>query len=164
MSGSQTWNVRDDGRVITFEGVRLAEITSKRPNASRWTDMALYRTDSGKYVLTKIGRTIVLHDPACPEIVKRLNLFMDEYPEGDPERDGFDLHPCIGETYYMDEILVEQTRYWAFIADSSDAVVEALHKNEGGVRFLPRMSIRLLDEAILRDTDLALAYTRENRI
>jgi hypothetical protein len=160
---SKTWNVRDDGRVITFEGVKLAETSSKRPNVTRWTDMALYKTDTGKYVFTKVGRTVVLHDPACPDIVRKLNLFMDEYPDRDPE-DGFDLHSCIGETYYMDEILVEQTRFWAFIAESAEAVVDALHKNEGGMRFLPRMSINLLEAAIPKDVDLAAAYTRESRV
>ena len=93
-----------------------------------------------------------------------LITFMDEYPEGDPERDGFDLHTCIGETYYMDEILVEETRYSAVIGDSAEAIVDALHKSEGGVRYLPPMSITLLEEAILKDPVLAAAYVAESRV
>lgn len=159
---STTWSVRDSARrTLEFEGEKLAEVSSERAHSPRWTEMKLYRTDSGKYVLSKVGRSRVLHDPSCTAINDKLNLFVDEFPEGDPERDKFDLHTCIGETYYIDEIVVEETRYWAFVSESAHDIVKTLHKNEGGVRSLPRMSANLLEEAVPKDAEIAEAFTVE---
>ena len=159
---SKTYMVRDGARSITFEGAQLAEVSSERSTSPRWTDMALYKTESGKYVLTKIGRTRVLHETGCPGIIGKLNLYMDEYPNTVPEEGNFDFHTCVGETYYIDEILVEQTRYWAYIADNARAVIDILHRNEGGVRSLPRLSITLLEEAALHDSEISKAYSVEH--
>jgi hypothetical protein len=158
---STNWSVRDGARIVTFDGVCLAEISSARSGVARWTDMALYLTNSGKYVMTKVGRSKVLHEPGCSAIKGKLNLFMDEFPDGDPERDGFEFHTCVGESYYMDNLLVEQTRYWVFIGDSAQALVDSLYRNSDGMRFIPRMNIMLIEEAMLKDNAIAEAYQVE---
>jgi hypothetical protein len=153
--------VRDGERLISFDGVSLAEVSSARPTSPRWTEMTLYRTDAGRYVLSKVGRTKVLHQIGCPGIMSKLNLYMDEFPNTIPEEGGFDFHTCVGASYYLDEILVEQTRYWVFIGETADAIVSALYNTKGDVRFLPRMSINLLEAAALRDNAIAEAYGNE---
>lgn len=159
--GDTAWSVRDGARLISFDGVRLAEVSSARSTSPRWTEMVLYKTESGRYVLSKIGRTKVLHQAGCPAIMGRLNLYMDEFPNTAPEEGNFDFHTCVGESYYLDELLVEQTRYWAFIGETAEAIVKALYNSKGDVRFLPRMSINLLEEAMLRDNAIAEAYGNE---
>lgn len=159
---STTWHVRDSARrTLEFEGEKLAQVSSERRHSPRWTEMTLFRTDTGKYVISKVGHTRVLHDPACTSIRGKLNLYVDEYPEGDPEEDNFDLHTCIGDTYYIDEIVVEETRYWAFVSESAKDIVSTLHKTEDGVRSLPRMSANLLEEAAPKDVDIAKAFSVE---
>jgi len=155
---TETFQVRDGARVVTFDGVKLGEISSRRPTSPRWTDMILYRTATDKYVLSKIGRTTVLHQPGCPSVYSRLKRFVDEHPGVEPDEAEWELHTCIPDEYDLNEILVEQTRYWAVIADHARDVIQNLYRNQDGVKFLPRMAVNLLEDAALRDKDLADAF------
>lgn len=43
---------------LVFEGELLGEGTSAgKPGAQRWSEQRIYRTDSGKYVTEKVGRS-----------------------------------------------------------------------------------------------------------
>lgn len=46
----------DQAPAIAFAGVQLAKVASEPANA-RWTELALYRTASGKYICHSIGRS-----------------------------------------------------------------------------------------------------------
>lgn len=48
---------RDNNAVLTFEGVVLATTSSRRAGQNRWTELTLYKTDSGKYVIESIGKS-----------------------------------------------------------------------------------------------------------
>lgn len=153
-----THKVRDGSRYVQFDGTQLAAVSSERPNAPRWTELELFRTDSGKYVLSKVGRSKVLHMPGCPRVFQRLSHFVEEFPQGEPERDGFTYDDCVPTEYILDDLLVEQTRYWAFVADEPGAIIESLHNDKDGARYLPRMSVTLLTDASRYDSDLADAF------
>lgn len=51
----------DDGRDVRFTGEIIAEASSRRHTGnsqSRWTELTLYRTASGKFVCYEVGRTM----------------------------------------------------------------------------------------------------------
>ena len=58
---SQQYTVRDEDQQIRFVGRLLGSSSSEEWARSRgnqqWTEMEIYRTTDGKYVVTKIGRS-----------------------------------------------------------------------------------------------------------
>ncbi len=44
-------------RDLTFTGVKLADQTSHTPGKAQWTELRLYRTDTGRYVIQAVGRS-----------------------------------------------------------------------------------------------------------
>lgn len=158
---TQTYQVRDGARIMAFDGTCIATVSSRRPSSPRWTELELYRTDTGKYVLSKIGRSVVTHVPGCPKIFGQLPLFSEEYPGEDPDGD-FEYCDCVPEEYNFNTLLVEQTRYWALVADAATAIVNELHTVKSGVRVLPRMAVNLLESAAKMDKQIADAFYVEH--
>jgi len=65
--------VKDSSRTLQFEGTLLAESTSERKDSVRWIEFKLYRTESGSYILSRIGVSLIFHGPTC-ELVNKYNL------------------------------------------------------------------------------------------
>ena len=61
MNESKQHTVERDGeRDLTFTGILLAEASSYRcngPSSNRWTEIAVYQTNAGKYIVSILGRT-----------------------------------------------------------------------------------------------------------
>jgi hypothetical protein len=55
--------LRSGDQILHFEGERLSLASSDNPSHDkpRWTEIAIYRTDEGKYVVSKIGKSRVIH-------------------------------------------------------------------------------------------------------
>ncbi len=151
---TSTHQVRDGSRLLTFEGARLGTVTSKRDGVPRWTEMSVFKTVGGQYVLEKVGRSVVTHMPGCPEILNPpLPRFQTEFPGEDPD-EGFEFHECVPEEYNFPQLLVENQRYWATISSEPSEIVDALYRRrDGGTRQLPRISIILLEEVTATDPD-----------
>ena len=60
------FEVKDGARTLQFSGKLLGESSSYRPNSNRWIEFRLYRTQSGSYVLSRIGVSLIYHGAACP--------------------------------------------------------------------------------------------------
>ena len=67
------FEVKDSARTLQFNGKLLSESSSWRRDSTRWIEFALYKTDNGSYVLSRIGVSIIYHGAAC-ELVRRYNL------------------------------------------------------------------------------------------
>jgi hypothetical protein len=59
-----TFQLTDDLRTIEFEGDLIGEATN-RMDQPRWTEVRIYRTDTGRFVSEVVGRSIVFHDAAA---------------------------------------------------------------------------------------------------
>ena len=146
---AQTHQVRDGSRLLTFEGECLASISSR--NASpRWTELTVYRTAGGFYVLEKIGRSVVTHMPGCPSILGKIPRFQSAHPGDDPDV-GYEYHDCVPDEYDFTVLLVEADRYWATISEDPSHIVDALHRKREGSRHLTRLALDLLDRVALAD-------------
>lgn len=163
---SEKFKVRDGTtRTIEFEGERLAEVSSQRHGSPRWTELRLYRTGSGVFVLEKVGASVVLHAPGCPEILPGAVLprFQAEYPGHDPADDSWWWCETCGDNAELDmtTLLVEANRYWAIISETPNEIVDSLYRRKGGARTMPRMSLALLEEAAQRSPEILDSYRSE---
>jgi hypothetical protein len=151
---------RDGHRLLTFEGRLLGYVSSQRPNSPRWTELRLFKTVGGSYVLEKVGASIVTHVPGCPKIIGDLPRFQDQYPGEDPDV-GYWYDDCVPDTYDFTTLLVEEPRYWATIAEDPNEIVAALYRKKDGSRHLPRISVDLLELVSEHDKTIESAYRVE---
>lgn len=157
------YRVQDGSRTLTFEGELISESSSARDGAPRWTELALYKTASGKYIVTQIGRSVVLHDKNCPRIQSNgLKTFLTAHPDEDP--DDWTLDECIPEEYDLGDIVVEETRRWTAVTESPAAAIECLYKTRDGARSLSWLANMLFEQAAMKDRGIADAFFTEERV
>jgi hypothetical protein len=152
------FTVPDNNRSLTFDGVMLANVSSKRVGVWRWTELRLYLTDTQTYVLERVGASRVTHLPACRETVPNLPRFQEVYPGADPDSNEFDYHSCVTQFYDFPSLLVERDRHWAQIATKPEAVIKAVSRYRAGAQWMPRTSADLLAMAAEVDEGIAAAY------
>jgi hypothetical protein len=152
------YEVRNGNRTLKFEGRHLASSSSKRPGAVRWIEFDLYKTNGGKYVLSRVGVSHVFHSSTCP-LVSRYGLH--EAHSEDLSTFAVPCAECNPES--LDPVVYPETyRYWTLVSDEPDAILEALYKpDDHGVRYLTRVAERLLQDAAAQDADLDMLYRFE---
>jgi hypothetical protein len=152
------FEVKDGNRTLQFNGKLLGKSSSKRGDSTRWIEFELYRTESGSYILSRIGVSVVFHGAACP-LVKKYGLQEVEYSELLNS-----ALPC-EECYPTEEaelIFPEKNRYWAQVSEEPTAVLDALYKyDEGGARYLTNVAQRLLEDCSKQDLKIAKVYKVE---
>lgn len=145
-----TYQVRDGARLLTFEGELLGFISSEEAGKARWTEMSIYKTVGGSYILEKVGRSLMLHMPGCKDIRGTIPRFQTAHPGDDPDN-GYEFHDCVPDEYDFPQLLIEEDRYWATIAEDPRRIIEALYRKKDGIRHMPRISIDLLDIVSAKD-------------
>lgn len=55
--------VRDRLREIEFKGRELGRASTEKDDSLRWTEIVIYKTDGGKYIIERLGRSLVYHVP-----------------------------------------------------------------------------------------------------
>jgi len=153
--------VKDGSRRISFEGELIASVTSRSTVKPRWSEYRLYRTVNGQYLLEKVGVSVMVHLPGCPEIIDRLNRFQDEYPGRDPDEGFWYCDTCCRGHVDITALLVEHNRHWVTITEEPMQIVDALYRRKDGARHLPRLSLDLLDQAARVDDRIGDAFRVE---
>jgi hypothetical protein len=150
--------VKDGARTLQFNGKLLGSSTSWRKGSSRWIEFELYRTESGSYILSRIGVSLVYHGAACA-LVKRYGLTEIDYLElSDNAISCEECFPDESTTF----VFPEKHRYWAQVSDEPGAVLDALYKyDDGGARYLTNVAQRLLETAAKVDKPIAEVYSIE---
>jgi hypothetical protein len=152
------FEVRDGSRTLQFNGQLLAKSTSWRRDSTRWIEFELYRTESGSYILSRIGASLVFHGASCP-LVTRYGLSEIDYNNLAEK-----AIPCLECDPDESTTLVfpEKDRFWAQVSDSPAAVLDALYKyDDGGARYLTNVAQRLLDTASKIDNGIFSVYNVE---
>lgn len=142
------YEVKDGSRTLQFSGALLGKSTSWRKGSTRWIEFELYRTDSGSYILSRVGVSLVYHGAACP-LVKRYGL--QEVPYGHLQKDSLPCEECAPDGS-ADLVFPEKHRYWAQVSDDPTAVLDALYKyDSSGARYLTNVAQRLLETSASND-------------
>jgi len=152
------YEVKDGSRTLQFDGVVLGKSSSYRRGSTRWIEFELYRTESGSYILSRIGVSLVYHGAACP-LVKKYGL--QEISFYGLENNSLPCEEC-NPSEEVDLVFPEKHRYWAQVSEEADAVLDALYKyDQGGARYLTNVSQRLLEEASRKDSSIDSVYKIE---
>ena len=64
------FEVKDSARTLQFSGKLLSESSSWRRDSTRWIEFALYKTDNGSYVLSRIGVSIIYHGASFNPLIE----------------------------------------------------------------------------------------------
>lgn len=152
------FEVKDGSRTLQFNGVLLAESSSWRRDSSRWIEFKLYRTESGSYILSRVGVSIIFHGAACP-LVRKYGL--QEAPISILTDQSLSCPDCMPDES-ADLIFPEKNRYWAQVSEEPGAVLDALYKyDDGGARYLTNVAQRLLEQASDKDKNIFETYSVE---
>ena len=150
--------VKDGSRTLQFEGRLLGESTSYRRDSTRWIEFKLYKTESGSYVLSRVGASLVYHGAACP-LVKRYSLI--ESSTNKLSSDAIACEEC-SPNLELPVVFPEKYRNWAQVSEDPEAVLEALYKyDNGGARYLTNVAQRLLEQASTHDSGIESVYRVE---
>jgi hypothetical protein len=151
--------IQDTGRTLQFEGTMLGESSSWRQGATRWVEFALYRTEAGTYVLSRVGQTMLYHDLACP-VVERNNL--DTIPSTAVNDTQVPCPDCQPNLRIAAEVAPEAPRHWALVSETPEGILDSLYRyDETGTRYLTSVAQRLLTHASEKDPRIAGAYRTE---
>jgi len=149
------FSVKDGDRTLQFNGTLLASSTSERRGAYRWIEFELYRTESGAYILSRVGVSLIFHGAAC-SLVSKYKL--NESRNYELNSDAVPCQECSPENT-LDLVFPEKYRYWAQVSDQPEAVLDALYKEgDNGVLYLTGVAERLLKTAALVDEGIAGVY------
>lgn len=150
--------VKDGARTLQFNGRLLGKSSSWRRGSTRWIEFELYRTESGSYILSRIGVSLVYHGSACL-LVKRYGL--NEISFEDLHKDAIPCEEC-RPTEEADLVFPEKHRHWAQVSEEPAAVLDALYKyDDGGARYLTNVAQRLLEESSKNDDKILEIYKFE---
>lgn len=61
-TGPRLFRVHDQHQVLEFEGERIGFASTETPDTVRWTEIEIYRTTAGNYVVHRVGASVVYHD------------------------------------------------------------------------------------------------------
>ena len=157
MTKSRSYRLRDKAEPdVEFTGVLLDAATTETPEATRWTEISIYRTDGGQYVIHRVGRSVLFHqhDGVCntgvPIKVGRLS-----------EVDYADLQPCDrcrpGELDELstDTMINQETDWYSVDVCQADQITRTLELvRPDGTRFISHVAQRALLGAMNADPAL----------
>ena len=152
-----THQVRDVNRLLEFEGTLLAHSSSWKAESPRWVEFFLYKTQSGSYVLSRVGLSLLYHRTTCGVATRNKLKLSDAAGLAK----GSEKCPmCQPEA--MGTVCAEEPRYWAQVCPDAQTVVESCWKyDEQGARYYTLVVRRLLDEASEKDKAIEGAYLVE---
>jgi hypothetical protein len=164
---------------VTFAGEQLAFASSQvEDNPSpRWTELAIYRTVTGKYVLEKIGRSDYIHTadldshPARNKPGKgalRYESLADALEDVDESASMDDVDKyfvpcdeCQPSLDSDDPVIVEQDMHSVERYEDPEQLLNALYYRKGGtVRSLSNLSRNVLDLAARKDEGIRAIRSR----
>jgi hypothetical protein len=156
--GNIMHEVKDGARTLQFNGAILGKSSSWRRGSTRWIEFELYKTESGSYVLSRVGVSLIYHGAGCP-LVRKYNL--TENVINNLHRDALPCEECDPDES-VDLVFPENYRYWAQVSEDPKAVLDALYKyDNGGARYLTNVAQRLLEVAAPKDSGIDSVYKIE---
>lgn len=155
--------VKDGRRTLQFDGELLAEASSDDGRAQRWIDIKVYKTDQGKFVVSKIGRSTVYHGqghPCSSGVVTRVRDITI------PERENLsECRRCRPGDVVTDGLLqqgsvtMEQDRHSAHVVTTAEGLVAQMHNSdENGTVYLTNVAKHALELASEKDPAISQAF------
>ena len=150
-------------RTYRFDGELLAHASSHRPGRARWSEISLFKTRGGEYILVKAGRSLVFHAKrSCAGPFAK----SAKGPKiGDAYRERIPCQRCVPvgrPEGGIHEIFNENDLVTVIRSKSAEGVVESAHiLDEDEVLTLPYLAQRMLQDAGTKDEAIKAAYAVE---
>lgn len=154
----QEYDLPNGEQRIQFSGRMLAKRSSQQgPDDLRWTEIEMYQTQAGKYIVHKIGRSVVFHkaNQKCSSgnatrNMSALNTLIP-CPRCEP-----DVQAVLGTTSPM---LIETDRHTVHVSETARGAVESCYTQDGErVAYLTYPARQLLAEVSMNDEDIRSAF------
>lgn len=158
----KTHTIQDKTRKITVLGDKIASSSSYQPWKTRWIKFDLYKTESGKYVLHRVGMSRVYHTSECdttinnsldPEKVSSLGSGWVPCRLCQPDSQGVYVFP-------------ESNRYFVVTCPDPGGVLESvsMYDKSTGSRYYTDVAIDLIEKACEVDEDLSMEYYGDDSV
>lgn len=148
-TAQRRFNVRDGQRPLTFEGWCLAEADTQNGDDVRWTELAMYRTVTGRYVIEKIGRSDVYHSDDCARRRKgdRHDSLVAGATANDKNVD--ECVPCTecGPSDDDGPVWMEKDFFTSTMFASVEEAIRSLYRDDNGIPRLSHVAQTLLGRA-----------------
>lgn len=152
----QPYLVQDNIRKLKFDGIIIAESTSRSFRKERWVEFTLYKTRANLYVVSRIGRSLLFHSKACPTVERNHLTPVDE---SELPADSIPCQECKPPRISVDGVFPETPRYMAQDSSTAQGVVASVMQyDDNGTRYLTNVARRLLENAAQVDPDIADAF------
>jgi len=153
------YTVKNGVITYTFQGIVLAQSSSRVANRPRWVEFELFITPRNQYVLSRIGMSVFYHTKDCDTVSRNHLSAVDG-----AELAGFyqPCPECRPTRVDMDGVFPELPRYWAQTCETAEGVVESLMKKDNFDNwYLTHVAKRLLEDAGKYDEKIFKAYTMQ---
>ena len=149
------YRLHDGTRVIKFSGSILGQASSGDEDSLRWSEFTLYKTQSGKYILHRVGKSRVYHTTWC-------HRGLESTPREAITDDWVPCDKCKPHLTRDSVVCPEKTRNKVIMTPTAESVVKSLYmKDADNVFYLTNVAKCLLEEASDNDSDIEKAYTEE---
>ena len=168
-----TIELRDSNRIVHFDGILLGKASSEYrgragEHKARWSEILIYRTGEGTYVIAKVGRSRIVHaSPDC-RVLKRNEDPLRRVDLDDPNADYEYCDPNLpGYAQCWTDDSLNAARYGylendhasAIPADNPTGAVSACYSRDPlGVFSISWLARKALENAFSQDADLEDAY------
>lgn len=153
-----TFRLFDNLEPVEFEGTLLGEASSETEDSQRWTEIYIYKTVGGRYVLHTVGRSVLyhVHDGPCNTGVPR------DPAELDPELD----EPCgrCNPSTSAPLVDVEMDKESVTQAETAEGVYPLLLQRRGARTFMSWPATRAFEMASRADPALAAGRPAPRRV
>lgn len=169
--GTQRFHVIDGRRPVSFIGWQIGQADSQNGEDVRWTELSMYKTLTGKYVIEKIGRSDVIHSDTCRRTSKGKRYeTLAEAREEKEARDNETLEdlfvPCPDCAPAYDTTPVWAERDISSISSfpTADDAIRSLYRGDrrdgAGAATLSRVARALLESAASVDEAVRVIFER----
>lgn len=150
------FSVKDGVRKLEFDGVHLAESSSRAPKKPRWVEFSIYRTPKGQYVVSRVGYSIFYHAQECFTVSRNSLSPVDGLTLSAEYVACSTCHPS---RLLEEGVFPETPRPAAWVCSDALGVISSLMKqDDNGTEYLTNVARRLLIDASKLDADIADAF------
>lgn len=134
--------IHDGDTLHTFTGTLQGFATTEERTSLRWSEVEIYRTSGGNFVLVKYGRSDVVHRPGATCAATNLPTV--------PFKDGIPCPLCAPDVANGQTVQAEIDRVSVHVAKDEAALHDVAHTRQNGQVFLTNVARRALSDAGIR--------------
>lgn len=150
---AQKYTVRDEHRSLEFTGVQLAAASSENEYVQRWTEIEVYKTQAGKFVVHRAGVSLTYHRLDAPCASGKVVRFEDLDAVAESCKDCKPPHK--EDAMARLKVRREMDRHSAEVVEGVEALVAALSlRRPNGSPYLSAVAADVLNQAAENDTEI----------